>query len=188
MIVDRLRTRLITRAIRRKLPHMRPFAMLDIGCGYFATQLMANYGNLSEGWGIDLSIAETCKAMPRLNFLEGPVEDSLPLLAAERFDAVLFISVLEHLWDPLSALQQCHRALKEGATLLINVPTWAARPVLEFSAFRLKTSTASSVDDHKTYYSRRELWPLLVRAGFRPSRIRLTYQYLGMTLFGVVRK
>ena len=56
------------------------------------------------------------------------------------------------------------------------------------SAFRLGTSPAHEMDDHKMYYGKRELWPLLVRAGFKPSCIRLSYQKLGMTLFGRVQK
>ena len=32
------------------------------------------------------------------------------------------------------------------------------------------------------YYGRRDLWPLLVGAGFRPSRIRLVYHKLGLNL------
>jgi hypothetical protein len=44
------------------------------------------------------------------------------------------------------------------------------------------------MDEHKMYYSKRDLWPLLVKAGFKPSRIKLSYQRLGMVLFGLVRK
>jgi len=162
--------------------------MLDIGCGYFAEYLRSNHDLLTEGWGIDQSIAVECKRLPRLRFLEESVENALPSLPSDHFQVILFISVLEHLWDAPAALEHCHRVLSPGGILLINVPTWAAKPVLEFSAFTLGASTPESIDDHKTYYGKRDLWPLLVRAGFRPSRIQLKYRFLGMTLFGVVRK
>ena len=34
------------------------------------------------------------------------------------------------------------------------------------------------------YYDKRDLWPLLVRSGFRPSNIRLKYHKFGLNLFG----
>jgi hypothetical protein len=39
------------------------------------------------------------------------------------------------------------------------------------------------MDDHKMYYDKRDLWPLLVKAGFRPHDIRLRYHKLGLNLF-----
>jgi SAM-dependent methyltransferase len=188
VIVDRLRTWLITHAIRRKLPVAGSFRLLDIGCGHYASHLISNYDRLDEGWGIDLAIHEQIKNMPRLHFLEGTVESSLPQTPDSYFDVVLLISVLEHLWDPVEALREIHRTLAPGGKLVINVPTWAAKPVLEFSGFRLGTSTASSIDDHKIYYAKRDLWPLLIRAGFRPSRVHLSYQFLGMTLVAIAYK
>jgi hypothetical protein len=38
------------------------------------------------------------------------------------------------------------------------------------------------------YYGKRDLWPLLVRSGFRPSGISMAYQFLGMTLFAIAGK
>lgn len=188
VVVDRFRTWLITHAIRRKLPVSGSFRLLDIGCGHYATHLISNYDRLEEGWGIDLAIDEQIKNLPRLQFLEGTVEDCLPQTPDSYFDVVLLISVLEHLWDPLEALREIRRTLRPGGKLLINVPTWAAKPVLEFSAFRLGTTTASSIDDHKMYYAKRDLWPLLIRAGFRSREVRLAYQFLGMTLFATAYK
>jgi ubiquinone/menaquinone biosynthesis C-methylase UbiE len=186
--VDRLRTWLITLAIRRKMPREGSLRMLDIGCGHYAPHLIANQDRLIEGWGIDLTIDQSCEDRQGFHFLLGQVEECLPQTPDSHFDIVLLISVLEHLWDPTEALRECHRALRPGGRLLVNVPTWAAKPVLETSAFRFGTSTASSIDDHKMYYSKRELWPLLVRAGFRPSNLKLNYQFLGMTLFATARK
>jgi hypothetical protein len=46
-----------------------------------------------------------------------------------------------------------------------------AKPVLEASAFRFGTSTASSIEDYRMYYSKRELWPMVIKAGFAPSNV-----------------
>ena len=181
--VDRLRTRLVQREILKRLPRSGGLRVLDLGCGYHATCLKAIGGRIAEGVGVDFHVSEESRRHPRLRFVDSSIEEALPALPAEAFDVVLFISVLEHLWDPLQSLRHCHRVLKPGGRLLVNVPTWYAKPVLEFSAFKLGTSPACEMDEHRMYYAKRDLWPLLVRAGFQPSRIRMSYQKLCMILF-----
>jgi SAM-dependent methyltransferase len=133
--------------------------------------------------GVDVRVSAEAKAVPRLSFVEATIEETLPVLEDASLDLVLLISVLEHLEDPARVLQECRRALAPGGVLLVNVPTWAGKTLLELSAFRLGLSPACEMDDHRMYYGRRDLWPLLVRAGFRPSRIRLGYHKLGLNLF-----
>jgi len=43
-------------------------------------------------------------------------------LTSMSYDAVVMIMVLEHLMDPVAALQQCIQALRPGGTLYIEVP------------------------------------------------------------------
>ncbi len=181
--LDRLRTWLVQRAILRRLPDSAGLRVLDLGCGYHATHLQAIGERLAEGVGVDFQIGEEIQRHPRLRFMLSSIEDALTELPSDTFDVVLFISVLEDVWDPATCLSHCHRVLKPGGRLLINVPTWYAKPVLELSAFKFGTSPAYEMDDHKMYYSKRELWPLLVRSGFKPSCIRMQYEKLCMILF-----
>jgi hypothetical protein len=71
---------------------------------------------------------------------------------------------------------------------LPRVPTWLGKRFLEFSAFRLGLSPKVEMDDHKMYYGERDLWPILVRAGFKPSQIQLGYHKFGLNLFAAARK
>jgi SAM-dependent methyltransferase len=186
--VDRLRTRLVQREIIKRLPKTDGMRALDLGCGYHAAYLKAIGDRLSEGVGVDFHVSEESRRHPRLSFVTSSVEDALPGLPSNAFDAVLCISVLEHLWNPAECLSHCHRVLKAGGRLLVNVPTWYAKPILEFSAFKLGTSPACEIDDHRMYYSKRDLWPLLIRAGFKPSLIRFQYCNLCMILFATAIK
>jgi len=186
--VDRFGVWLSTRAIRRQLPAGSGLRVLELGCGYRATQLLALRDRLSEGVGVDFKIAPELRTTPGLILHEGPIEDTLEKFSAGSFDVVLVISVLEHLHEPLAALEAANRLLKPGGVLLINVPTWRGKFWLEFSAFRLGLSPKVEMDDHKMYYDKRDLWPLLVRAGFRPSAIDLSTHKFGLNLFAVVRK
>ncbi len=187
-VVDRCGVWLSSRAIRRWLPRRTGLRLLDLGCGHHATLLRALLPRLEEGVGIDVGVSEEARRVPGLSFLEGGIEEHLPAIPSGRFDVVMLISVLEHLAEPLPVLEQCRRALGHGGVLLVNVPTWWGKDLLEFSAFRLGTSPALEMNDHKMYYDKRDLWPLLVRAGFRPSDIRLRYHKLGLNLFAVATR
>jgi SAM-dependent methyltransferase len=187
-LIDRFGTYLSKRAILRRLPRQRLARVLDLGCGYRAHLLHALLPHVDSGVGIDVRIAPEVREGEKLSFIEAPIEAALPELDGERFDLVLLISVLEHLWDPLAVLEQCQRVLRPGGMLFVNVPTWRGKFFLEFSAFRLGTSPALEMDDHKMYYDKRDLWPLLIRARFKPSRVRLSYHKFGLNLFGTAQK
>ena len=44
------------------------------------------------------------------------------------------------------------------------------------------------MDDHRTYYDPRDLWPLLVRAGFRPSELSVRRHKGGLNTIAAARK
>ena len=187
-VVDRLGVWLSRRAIARRLGRGRDLVVADLGCGYRATLLVGLRPLLCEGVGVDIKVADEVRGLAPLRFVEATLEEALPGLPGEHFDLVLFINALEHLSDPAAALGHVHRILKPGGRLFLNVPTWRGRKILEFSAFRLGLSAPDEVDDHRMYYDKRDLWPLLVQAGFRPSRLELRYHKLGLNLFAVARK
>lgn len=187
-IVDRVGVWLSQRAIKRNLPHRSNLEVLELGCGFRAAQLLALEGRLKHGVGVDFQIAQELHGLEKFTFFEGAIEETLPQLATKSFDAILLISVLEHLDDPFALLRSAKEMLKPSGVLLINVPTWMGKRFLEFSAFRLGLSPKVEMDDHKMYYDKRDLWPLLVRAGFKPSKIALCYHKFGLNLFAVARR
>ena len=187
-MADRLGVWLSQRAIRRYLPRRNELEVLELGCGYRATQLIALEPKLKRGIGVDYHIAPELRARERFTFHEGTIEETLPELETETMDVVMLISVLEHLVEPQAALQSAWRLLRPSGLLLVNVPTWLGKRFLELSAFRLGFSPKIEIDDHKMYYGKRDLWPILVRAGFKPSQIRLRYHKFGLNLFAAARK
>ena len=186
--VDRAGVWLSQRAISRHLPKRSDLEVLELGCGFRANQLMALGPRLQRGIGVDFRVAPELRTLEKFTFHEGTIEETLPKLEAERLDAVMLISVLEHLRDPFLVIETARRLLKPSGVLLINVPTWRGKSFLEFSAFRLGLSPRIEMDDHKMYYDKRDLWPLLVRAGFKPSLIKLRYHKLGLNLFAAATR
>lgn len=186
--IDRFGVWLSQRAISRELPDRRDLEVLDLGCGFHAAQLAALAPRLKRGTGVDFRLAPDLARLPAFTFHEGAIEETLPKLAGQTFDAVMLISVIEHLRDPLLVLEAVRDLLKPSGVLLVNVPTWRGKAFLEFFAFRLGLSPKVEMDDHKMYYDKRDLWPLLVRAGFKPSLIKLRYHKFGLNLFAVAQK
>jgi SAM-dependent methyltransferase len=186
--IDRLGAWLSQRAIRRHLPKRSNLEVLDLGCGYHATELIGLEPFLKRGVGVDFQLAPELQRLARYNFHEGSIEDALVRLKEEKFDVVMLISVLEHLSAPGVILESAREMLKPSGVLIVNVPTWRGKAFLEFSAFRLGLSPKVEMDDHKMYYDKRDLWPLLVRAGFKPSQIRLRYHKFGLNLLAAASK
>lgn len=187
-MVDRFGVYLSKRAVMRHLPRGDSLAAPDLGCGYEAALLSSLSSRIQSGVGIDVKISEAIRQSPKLTFVESSIEDALPNLKTGAFDVIFLLSVLEHLNDPLSVLTECRRLMRPKAVLMINVPTWLGKQLLEFSAFQLGLRGALEIEDHKRYYDVRDLWPCLVKAGFKPGQIRLRYHKFGLNLFGVCRK
>jgi SAM-dependent methyltransferase len=186
--VDRWGVWLSTRQVRRFIPSFSGAVVGDFGCGFsaaFARTLIA----VAEGLTlVDVSLAPDLKQDHRIRVIEGRLPEALGAIESSSMDVVLCLSVLEHLWHPLEALKECRRVLAPGGVCLINVPSWRGKYWLEFSAFRLGLSPKLEIDDHKCYYDPKDLWPMLVGAGFPPSGIRCFKHKFGLNTFAVCRR
>ena len=184
--VDRFGVWLSGRAVHRNADFTGA-RLGDIGCGFDATFTRSVLSELAQAVVLDVAVADDLKAHPKITALEGSIVDVLPTLADGSFDVTVCLSVLEHLRDPETALRELRRVTAPGGTLLVNVPSWAGKRALEFSAFRLGLSPSEEMDDHKWYFDPRDLWPLLVQAGFRPSAIRCRRHKFGLNTFAACR-
>jgi len=185
--VDRFGIWLSGRAIRR---HVKAFAGLrvaDFGCGYDARFIRTVLDEVREAVLVDVALAPDLVAADRVRAIEGRLPEAVDQLDDASLDVVLCISTLEHLSDPERALAGFRRVLGPGGICLINVPSWRGKRFLELSAFKLHLSPAAEMDDHKRYYDPRDLWPLLVAAGFRPSGITCSRHKFGLNTFAACR-
>ena len=187
-LVDRLGVWLSARQIRRYAGSLTGKQLGDVGCGYHATFVRSVIKELDRAVLVDVALADDLKSHPKASTIEGILPDALSGVLAESLDVVLCISVLEHLWDPLAVLVECRRIARPGGLCLFNVPSWRGKWFLEYSAFRLGLSPRDEMDDHKAYYDVKDLWPLLVRAGFRPSGIRCFSHKFGLNTFAVCKR
>ena len=71
--VDRLGVWLSQRAIRRYLPSRNDLEILELGCGYLATQLIALEQKLKKGIGVDFQIAPELQTLEKFTFHQGTI-------------------------------------------------------------------------------------------------------------------
>ncbi len=162
--------------LAKALPIIRQYpqcTFLDIGCGWEARLLRSVEPHIAHGVGIDRK-APTIQS-DKLRTLQGDLEATLPF-DDNSFDVVSMLAVLEHLSDPLRVLIEIKRVLRPNGTLILTVPSHAAKPVLEFLAFKLKLVNPAEIADHKRYFGRRDLRALSDQAGLR----MLTHKYFQM--------
>lgn len=186
--VDRFGIWLSSVQVRRSVKSFKELDVADIGCGFDARFARTIHDQVSSLHLFDVSLAPELKLLPKVRVHEGDLTATLQSFPPETLDVILCLSVLEHLGDPDAALSRFWHLLRKDGVCLINVPSWRGKRFLEFSAFRLGWSPANEMDDHKFYFDARDLWPRLVRAGFKPSRIKCFAHKFGLNVFASCRK
>ena len=147
--------------LNRVLPYIKSYQnceLLDIGCGWEARLLKEVEPYIHRGFGVDFKAPKILT--DKIHTISATLEDSLPFEDAS-FDLITLLAVLEHLDHPLPILRECARLLRPGGAILLTVPSWRAKPVLEFLAFRLGIVSADEIRDHKRYFNREDLFELL---------------------------
>jgi len=186
-VVDRFGVWLSARQIRRFVPSFAGKRVGDFGCGFQASFSRGILGEVAGLTLVDVALADDLKGDARVRVIEGQLPDALRGLPSGSLDVVLLVSVVEHVSEPQRLLAEAARLLAPGGVLLVNVPSWRGKRYLELATFRLRLGAAGEVDDHKMYYDVRDLWPMLVAAGFRPSQIECFAHKFGLNTFAVCR-
>ena len=169
-VVDRFGVWLSKRQINRVVGTLVGKDVGDIGCGYEADFMRRTLGEVRTATLVDVSLAPDLAEQPKVRAIEGLLPGAMDAIDDSSLDVVLCMSVVEHLWEPEQTLEHFHRVLRPGGVAAVNVPSWLGKRALEYSAFRLGLSPAEEMDDHKMYYDPKDLWPLMVKAGFMPAR------------------
>ena len=185
--VDKFGVWLSARQIGRWIPSFRGLRVADLGCGFQASFARTILDEVERAVLVDVALAPDLEAHPKVTVIEGGLPESLAEIPDASLDVVLIISALEHLTQPLETLREIRRTLAPGGTCLVNVPSWRGKIYLELSAFKLGLAPAHEMDDHKMYYDVRDLWPMLVSAGFRPSQIHCFSHKFTLNTFAVCR-
>ena len=104
--VDRFGIWLSSRQIRRQVPDFAGRRVADLGCGYRATFARTLLDRVDRLTLLDVRLDPELAAHPKVTAIEGAMPEALAGIADASQDVVLCNSVLEHLWDPLTALRE----------------------------------------------------------------------------------
>lgn len=146
--------------LNRYLPGWRGAAILDGGCGTGAN--LARLGPHARHVGVDKApeAMDFCSRRGLDRVVRGDVA-ALPFRSAT-FEAVISASVLYHRWVPdvERAINECHRVLRDGGLLFLDVP-----------AFDSLTSAHDEAVHTARRFTRRQVCKLLRAHGFEIRRI-----------------
>jgi 2-polyprenyl-3-methyl-5-hydroxy-6-metoxy-1,4-benzoquinol methylase len=170
---------------------VRPFVkqesvVLDLGCGYDSAFLKSISPKISIGVGYDLNVSKK-KAAKNLELFSKKIDEKL-ILPKNYFDLITSLAVFEHLGKAQETLNNAYKSLKAGGTLAITTPSPKAKIILEILAFKLKLISRQEISDHKHYYSKREIRKMFMNAGFKPSKITISYFAFGFNTLATAKK
>ena len=152
--------------------------VLDVGCGTgLLSLLMKNQGN--DVCGIDISEVALRKAELRgIKVKLGNIDNNLPF-DDDIFDVVVCSEVIEHLFNPIEALEEIRRVLKPEGSLVLTTPNIAyilRRIALLFGKFpeEVKWARTSNTNEweHIRFFTLTSLIKVLEAAGFSCIEIK----------------
>jgi SAM-dependent methyltransferase len=187
--IDKFGIWLSSRRIRKIVKNFDNKIVADIGCGFNARFSKTILDEALKVFLVDIKVNPELKSNRKIVILEGYLHEVLFKIPDKSIDVIICNSVLEHLWEPEKTVKEFHRILKDNnGYCFINVPSWAGKCALEFSAFKLGLSPKIEMDDHKDYFTKRSLWKLIRKSGFLPSNIKCHYHKFGLNVFAICEK
>jgi 2-polyprenyl-3-methyl-5-hydroxy-6-metoxy-1,4-benzoquinol methylase len=169
--------------------------ILDAGCGNgaFTTEMHRRGFNVV---GMDLEpsgIEQARKQCPGVRFEVASVYDDIGTLFGERFDAVVTLEVLEHLYDPKLFTRRVFDCLKPGGMFILTTPYhgYLKNVALALSGNLDAHFTALWDGGHIKFWSRRTLTTMLEEAGLAVEYFagtgRIPYLWKSMILVATRR-
>lgn len=134
-------------------------SLLEVGCGY-GYLLEEAKGFFAPCIGTEYSrqaIAQACKRADHI--YQGGI-DQIP--ANDRFDCIIAVQVLEHIYQPKSFMKNLYKHLKPGGKIVIVTPDMGCL----WRRFMGHHWPAFKIPEHILYFSMRTLGKLMKEVGF----------------------
>jgi SAM-dependent methyltransferase len=152
------RTRALEALLDQYLPKTSAFRLLDVGCG--AGNMIHHLSHYGQVKGIEIDPRPVKMARQR-GYDVDQFDATQPMpFAANSFDAVTALDVIEHNEDDLAILADSYRLLKPGGHMIITVP-----------ALMWLWSHNDDINAHVRRYTAAELKQKLARTGFTVRRV-----------------
>lgn len=158
--------------IVKQLKVLKPGSrVLDAGCGngYFLQHLV-KCGYEVSGIELDKSGVDFAKKLePKSRIENASVYDDVLGIFKEKFDAIVSLEVVEHLFDPKKFVRQMKNCLKPGGFFVLSTPYHGYLKNLSIALLGKFDSHVSPLWDggHIKFWSKKTLTQLLNDEGFQ---------------------
>jgi len=186
--VGRVKRRLDARAYRKALEliEVDEPRILDVGGG--TGEISAGFVRESDGRATTtvVDIDPDSIEVARSSGLDGFVGRIEEFDAAEPFDLVLMLNLIEHVADPLSVLSSARALLAPGGLVWLQTPNFRA---LDGRLYRHRNWAGYHCPRHWAIFSEQGLRGALERAGLEPVRFQRTQggSFWAQSLLGLRR-
>jgi ubiquinone/menaquinone biosynthesis C-methylase UbiE len=149
--------------------------VLDIGChnGQRDFRLAPHVKKIiafdyNDDWLAQAKEWQKGHGIKNIEFIKLSAENPLPFKDGE-FDGILFLDVLEHIYNRDQILKECHRVLKPKATMVLAIPN-SETPWKKFQK-SAEVNFYSDID-HKIEYTKEEILWEHKKTGFKVKKIK----------------
>jgi SAM-dependent methyltransferase len=151
--------------IDRLMKNHGPIRVLEIGCGEGI--VMERLRSIAdEVWGLEFNRTAAQTGLAKgLQVIEATIEEFSSRYSGERFDAVAFFQVLEHVEDPLAFLRIVRHLLRRTGRIYLSVPN---PDRYQLTIYR---ESWDYPPHHLSRFTKDGLQRLLSRAGFDTAKI-----------------
>jgi SAM-dependent methyltransferase len=163
---------LYSRVLERIRRYTDGNALLEVGIGACECALVAKEAGY-EVFGIDVIRRHVDAA--HAYGLSAETCDFLLFEPAQKWDVIMMGDVLEHVLDPVRAVEKAGGLLNEGGVLWISTPNFASA----FSTLSGHNDPMRKQTFHTNYFSKGSLYRLLQRHGLRPADYQVSAHYNG---------
>ncbi len=175
------------------MPISKKMVVADLGCGpeiRFWRFCQKKHLEIKQYYGvdplIDLQKKKQLEKNSKITIVTQPLVKKINL-PSQSVDAVVGFAFLEHIDYPQEVLRDAVRILKSGGVLIFTTPSYRAKPILEFLAFKLGVISPREIAEHQRYFSKEDLLKLLPPA-LNSNQIFHRYFEWGMNNLVVVKK
>ena len=157
--------------VRRAVDGREVTRILDVGCGDCARLLNIAQSGVFPGahlTGLDLQFNDTVTGAAEragIELVEGNIESFTN--GETKFDLILMHQLIEHLYNPVAALENVGRLLCPGGIALIDTPHW---PSLDFRLFKGRHWGGYHFPRHFNIFSTESLKTTVERCGLHVVR------------------
>lgn len=163
---------------------------LDIGCGDGAFGSLLKQHINAQVWGIEPSKAAAEMAASKLDkVINGLFSQDLPELEGQKFDAIFFNDVLEHLVDPDEILAQCQTLLNKNGHIIASIPNIRWYPVilslLRYKDFKYQNSGVMD-KTHMRFFTAKSMVRMFEEAGYKILKIEGINKDRSFRVFNII--